>query len=269
MELLRGKKLLITGVLTKSSIAFEVARLAQHEGAEIVLTGHGNLRLVERLAARLEPVPPVIPLDVTCAEDLASLAQGVAGHVDSLDGVLHSVAFAPEGALGGRFLTTPWNDAATALHVSAYSLKALTCACLPLMPHGGSVVGLQFDASRVWSGYDWMGVAKAGLEACSRYLAAYLGGSGIRVNLVASGPVKTLAARGIGGGLDGTSFYDSWDAAAPLGWDGGTSTPVAKACLALLSDWFPATTGEVIHVDGGFHVVGAGWSEPTQTTVGA
>jgi enoyl ACP reductase len=254
MGILAGKRILVTGVLTDASIAFHVARVAQQEGATVVLTGFGRLSLVERIAKRLPSVPPVLELDVTDEDHLASLAGRVSEHVDALDGVVHGIGFAPQAALGGNFLNTTWADVATAVHVSAYSLKALTVAALPLMPGGGSVVGLDFDASVAWPGYDWMGVAKAGLESCARYLARDLGGQGIRVNLVAAGPLRTMAARSIPG-FD--RFEDVWANRAPLGWNIADPEPAARACVALLSDWFPATTGEIVHADGGVHAMGA------------
>ncbi|GAA3225463.1 enoyl-ACP reductase FabI [Nonomuraea helvata] len=252
MGLLDGKNILVTGVLTDSSIAFHVARIAQEQGANVVLTGFGRLGLVQRTARRL-PVAdtPVVELDVTDEGQLASLPERVG--LDRLDGVLHAIAYAPESALGGTFLETPWSDVSTAVQVSAYSMKALTTACLPLMPNGGSIVGLDFDATVAWANYDWMGVAKAGLESCSRYLARYLGPRGVRVNLVAAGPLRTVAARSIPGFAD---VEAGWDARSALGWKADDCEPVARACVSLLSDWFPATTGEVIHVDGGFHAMG-------------
>src|SRR5215470_9356881 len=243
MGILDGKQILVTGVLTDSSIAFHVARLAQLEGATVVLTGFGRLSLVERIAKRLPQPPPVLELDVTDAGHLASLAGRVAEHVSRLDGVLHGIAFAPQSALGGNFLDTEWADVATALHVSAYSLKALTMAALPLMDGGGAVVALDFDAS----------VARAALESCARYLARDLGPRGIRVNLVAAGPLRTMAAKSIPGFA---AFEDVWPARAPLGWQISDPEPAARACVALLSDWFPATTGEIVHADGGVHAVG-------------
>src|SRR6202012_3484500 len=255
MGILAGKRILITGVITDASIAFHVARVAQAEGATVVLTGFGRLSLVQRIAKRLPEPPPVVELDVTSEEQLDSLAGRVSEHVDGLDGVLHAVAYAnPEEALGGNFLRTRWPDVATAVQVSAYSLKALTTAALPLMSGGGSVVGLDFDASVAWPGYDWMGVAKAGLESCARYLARDLGKEGVRVNLVAAGPLKTMAAKSIPGF---EKFEDVWGTRAPLGWSITEAEPVARACVALLSDWFPATTGEIVHVDGGAHAMGA------------
>ncbi|MGO8887590.1 MAG: enoyl-ACP reductase FabI [Streptosporangiaceae bacterium] len=253
MGILAGKRLLVTGVLTDSSIAFHVARVAQQEGATVVLTGFGRLSLVERIARRLPEPPPVLELDVTDEGQLASLAQRVGEHVDGLDGVVHGIAFAPQSALGGNFLQTPWPDVATALHVSAYSLKALAMAALPLMGGGGSIVGLDFDASLAWPAYDWMGVAKATLESSARYLARDLGPRGIRVNLVAAGPLRTMAAKSIPG-FNG--FEELWGKRAPLGWDLSDPEPAARACAALLSDWFPATTGEIVHVDGGAHAIG-------------
>jgi enoyl-[acyl-carrier protein] reductase I len=259
MGILDGKRVLVTGVLTDASIGFHVAKIAQQEGATVILTGFGRMSLVERIAKRLpsglagDP-PPVLELDVTSAEHLDGLAGRVAEHVDGLDGVVHAIGFAPQTALGGNFLDTPWDDVATALHISAYSLKALTMACRPLLKGGGSVVGLDFDATKAWPVYDWMGVAKAGLESCSRYLARYLGGEGVRVNLVAAGPLKTMAAKSIPGFEE---FTGMWPDKAPLGWDVEDPEPAARACVALLSDWFPATTGEIIHVDGGVHAIGA------------
>jgi meromycolic acid enoyl-[acyl-carrier-protein] reductase len=253
MGILDGKRILVTGVLTESSIAFHVARVAQQEGATLVLTGFGRLTLVERIARRLPEPPPVLELDVTDTGQLESLAGRVAEHVDGLDGVVHGIAFAPATALGGNFLATEWPDVATAVHVSAYSLKALAMAALPLMGPGGAIVGMDFDASRAWPGYDWMGVAKAGLESCARYLARDLGPKGIRVNLVSSGPLKTMAARSIPGF---ENFEGLWADRAPLGWDLANPEPSARACVALLSDWFPATSGEIVHVDGGAHAIG-------------
>ncbi|MEV7009042.1 enoyl-ACP reductase FabI [Streptosporangium sp. NPDC051022] len=254
MGILEGKRILVTGVLTDASIAFSVAKLAQQEGARVVLTGFGRLSLVERIAKRLPEPPPVIELDVQNTEHLDSLADRVGEHLEGLDGVVHSIGFAPQSCLGGNFLNTSWEDVSTALHISTYSFKSLAVACLPLMKEGGSVVGLDFDASRAWPVYDWMGVAKAGLESCSRYLARDLGKHGIRVNLVAAGPLRTMAAKSIPGFAE---FEDSWPEKAPLGWDLNDTVPAAKACLALMSDWFPATTGEIVHVDGGVHAVGS------------
>lgn len=254
MGILDGKRVLVTGVLTNSSIAFHVARLAQEQGATVVLTGFGRLSLVERIAKRLPQEPPVLELDVLNTEHLETLAQRVREHVDGLDGVVHSVGFAPQTALGGSFLETAFDDVSTAIHVSTYSLKSLTMAALPLMPDGGSVVGLDFDAQVAWPGYDWMGVAKAGLEATSRYLAKYLGDKGIRVNLISAGPIKTMAARSIPGFGD---FEGIWNTRAPLGWDLTDPEPAARGVIGLLSDWFPKTTGEVVHVDGGVHAMGA------------
>jgi enoyl-[acyl-carrier protein] reductase I len=252
--LLAGKRLLITGVITDQSIAFSTARLAQEQGATVVLTGFGRLSLVERIAKRLPAAAPVIELDVTDAAHLAALPDRVRSHVDGLDGVVHSIAFAPQSCLGGGFLDAPWEDVATALHVSTYSYKSLAVAVLPLLSPGAAVVGLTFDATKAWPVYDWMGVAKAGLESANRYLALHLGSKGIRSNLVSAGPLRTMAARSIPG-FD--QFEDAWAQRAPLGWNLTDQEPAAKAILALLSDWFPATTGEVVHVDGGYHALGA------------
>ena len=252
--MLDGKRLLVTGVLTDSSIAFHVARMAQEQGATVVLTGFGRgFALTKRIAGRLQEPAPVIELDVTDEAQLASLADRVREHVDGLDGVLHSIGFAPQTALGGNFLHTEWPDVATALQVSAYSLKSLAMACRPLMGQGGSIVGLDFDAAVAWPVYDWMGVAKAALESTSRYLARDLGPDGIRCNLVAAGPLGSVAAKSIPGF---ERIADLWDGRAPIGWDVMDPVPAAQACVALMSDWFPATTGEIIHVDGGVHAIG-------------
>jgi enoyl-[acyl-carrier protein] reductase I len=250
--LIDGKRILVTGVLNDSSIAFGVAKLAQEEGAEVVLTSFGRaMSLTKRAAKRLPTPPEVVELDVTSPDDLDGLAERVGGR---LDGVLHGIGFAPESCLGGGFLTAPWEDVAVALQISAYSLKALTVAALPLMEEGGSVVGLDFDNTQAWPVYDWMGVAKSAFESTARYLARDLGPRGIRVNLVCAGPIRTIAARSIPG-FD--QFESVWAERAPLGWDIKDTEPVAKACVALFSDLFPATTGEMLHVDGGFHAVGA------------
>jgi enoyl ACP reductase len=255
MDLLKDKRLVITGVLTESSIAFAVARLAQEQGARVVLTSMPRtVRLTERISRRLPVTAPVLPLDVSSSEDLGALPVRVAAELGGVDGVLHAVGFAPATAIGGNFLTAPWEDVATALQVSTYSLVGLTTSLLPLMSAGAAVVGLDFDATVAWPAYDWMGVAKAGLESAARYLAKTLGPDGIRVNLVAAGPLRTTAARAIDG-FDG--FEAVWAGRAPLGWDVRDTEPAAKACVALLSDWFPATTGEIVHVDGGVHAVGA------------
>ncbi len=253
--LLEGKKILVTGVLTDASIAFGVARVAQEQGAEVVLTSFGRaMSITTRIAGRLPTPAPVIELDVTDDEQLASLAGRLGEHVDRLDGVLHAIGFAPQSCLGGGFLDAPWADVATAVHVSTYSLASLAKATLPLLTPGSCILGLDFDATVAWPSYDWMGVAKAGLESCSRYLARELGGQGIRVNLVAAGPLRTMAAKNIPGF---SGFEEIWDGRAPLGWDLTDTAPVAKSCVALLSDWFPSTTGEIIHVDGGAHAMGA------------
>ena len=250
--LLQGKKLLITGVLMDSSIAFHVAKLAQEEGAEVVLTSFGRaMRITQSIAKRLPSTPPVVELDVTNQEHLDSLAERLTEHVDHLDGVLHSIGFAPQGAF--NFLEGTWEDVATALHASAYSLKALSVAALPLMSNGGSVVGLTFDAKFAWPVYDWMGVAKAAFESTARYLARDLGPHGIRVNLVSAGPIRTTAAKSIPGF---EALESGWPQRAPLGWDAYDPEPTARGVAALLSDWFPATTGEIVHVDGGFHAMG-------------
>jgi enoyl-[acyl-carrier protein] reductase I len=252
MGLLDGKRLLVTGVLTDSSIAFHVARLAQQEGAEVVLTSFGRqMRITTAIARRLPKPAPLVELDVTSTEDLDALADRVREHVDGLDGVLHSIGFAPQGAFD--FLNATWEDVGTAVHVSAYSLKALGVAARPLLGRGSAIVGLTFDARYAWPVYDWMGVAKAAFESTARYLARELGEDGVRVNLVAAGPIRTTAAKSIPGF---EVFESTWAEKAPLGWDVSDPEPTARTCTALLSDWFPATTGEIVHVDGGFHAMG-------------
>jgi enoyl-[acyl-carrier protein] reductase I len=256
MGLLDGKRILVTGVLTDASIAFSVAEQALAEGAEVALSGAGRgLSLTQRTARKLGSAVPVLELDVTDEAHVAAVAPALEElGWDRVDGALHAIGFAPASCLGQGMLEAGWDDVSVALHVSTYSLKALAEAVLPLMTSGGSIVGLDFDASVAWPAYDWMGVAKAGLESANRYLARDLGHRGIRVNLVAAGPLKTMAAKSIPGF---GAFEDVWSDKAPLGWDVGDAGPTAKACVALLSDWFPATTGEIIHVDGGFHAVGA------------
>jgi meromycolic acid enoyl-[acyl-carrier-protein] reductase len=259
--LLDGKKLLVTGVLTKDSIAAAVARLAQDQGAELVLTSFGRgMRLTERVARTLPVTPDVVELDVTDPAQHDALTEDLRRRWGTVDGALHAVGFAPEACLGqdDGLLSAGWDDVATALHVSTYSLKSLAQAVLPLMPRGGSIVGLDFDAAQAWPAYDWMGVAKAALEATTRYLARDLGPRGIRVNLVAAGPLRTLAARSI---PHFSAMEGAWGTRAPLGWDVRNPEPVARACVALLSDWFPATTGEIVHVDGGVHAVALGAGE--------
>jgi enoyl-[acyl-carrier protein] reductase I len=252
--ILEGKNVLVTGVLTDGSIAFHIARLAQEEGASVVLTGFGRgLSLTTRIAGRLPKLPPIIELDVTNQEHLDGLAAEVKKHLPHLDGVVHSIGFAPEAALGGNFLNTQWEDVATAVQVSAFSLKSLTMACHPLFKDEASVVGLDFDAQVAWPKYDWMGVAKAALESTSRYLARDLGKDNVRVNLIAAGPIKTIAAKSIPGFQE---FENVWNTRSPLFWDIEDPVPAAKGAVALLSDWFPKTTGEIIHVDGGLHAMG-------------
>ncbi|HEX9683564.1 MAG TPA: enoyl-ACP reductase FabI [Acidimicrobiales bacterium] len=253
--ILSGKKLVITGVLTDSSIAYSVARLAQEQGAEIVLTSFGRaMSLTRRVAKRLPEPAEVVELDVTDATHLRALTDDLAQRWGRVDGVVHAVGFAPETCLGGDILQAGWADVATTIEVSAYSLKALAAACLPLMDEGGSVVALDFDATVAWPAYDWMGVAKAALESTARYLARDLGPRNVRVNLVCAGPLRTVAAKSIPGFEE---FEDAWAQRAPLGWSTHDAEPAARACVALLSDWFPATTGEMVHVDGGYHAIGA------------
>lgn len=254
--LLANKKVLVTGVLTPSSIAFDCARVAQEQGAEILLTSFGRARsLTERAARRLPDPPDVLELDVSDASHLDALGGELERRWGRVDGVVHAIGFAPPSCLGQDegLLAAGWDDVATALQVSAYSLASLAGALRPLLAPGSAVVGLDFDASVAWPSYDWMGVAKAALESVARYLARDLGPAGVRVNLVAAGPVRTTAARSIPGF---SAFEDVWGERAPLGWDIADAEPVARAVVALLSDWFPATTAEIVHVDGGAHAMG-------------
>ena len=252
--LLEGKKVLVTGVLDRRSIAYSAARLASEQGAEVVLTSFGRVRsLTERTAKRLDPQPPILELDVNKPEDIEAVAEDLKERWGEIHGVVHAIAFAPEDALGGNFLTAEWPSVATAVQTSAFSLKALAVGLSDLMQPGASIVGLDFDARVAWPSYDWMGVAKAALESTSRYLARDLGDRGIRVNLVSAGPVKTLAAKGISGFEE---IEGEWGRQAPLGWETTNPEPVGRAVVSLLSDWWPATTGELIHVDGGYHAMG-------------
>jgi meromycolic acid enoyl-[acyl-carrier-protein] reductase len=255
MSLLAGKRILVTGVLTDASLAFGVAKLAQQEGAEVILTGAGRgLSLTRRTARKLDIEAEVLELDVTAPEQVEAVRDALGERWGRVDGALHAIGFAPASCLGGGFLDAPWEDVAVALQIPAYSLKTLADVVVPHMTEGGSIVGLDFDNSRqAWPAYDWMGVAKSALESTSRYLARDLGAKGVRVNLVAAGPVKTLAAKSIPGF---SRFEDVWDERSPLGWDvKADADAVARSCVALLSDWFPKTTGEIVHVDGGFHAV--------------
>lgn len=255
--MLEGKRLLVTGVLDPRSIAFHIARTAQQAGAELVLTGFGRARrLTERTARKLPQTPDVLELDVTRPQDVAEVADALEDRWGAVDGVVHAVAYAPDSCLGGGFVDAPWDDVAAALHVSTYSLAALARGMRGLLgaADGGAIVGLDFDATVAWPGYDWMGVAKAGLEATSRYLARELGPEGVRVNLVAAGPLQTMAAKSI----DGFGCFEQvWARRAPLGWDLRDPDPVARMVCVLLSDWAAGVTGEIVHVDGGAHAVGA------------
>ncbi|GHJ38544.1 enoyl-ACP reductase FabI [Streptomyces sp. TS71-3] len=252
--ILDGKRILITGVLMESSIAFHAAKLAQEQGAEILLTAYPRPTLTQRIAKKLPRPVKVIELDVTNDEHLGRLEEAVSEELGGLDGIVHSIAFAPQDALGGNFLNTSFESVATAMHVSAFSLKSLTMACLPLMQNGGSVVGLTFDARYAWPQYDWMGPAKAALEATNRYMARDLGKQNIRCNLVAAGPIGSMAAKSIPGFEELASV---WGHRSPLEWEMTDPEPAARAMVALLSDWFPKTTGEIVHVDGGLHAIGA------------
>lgn len=254
--LLEGKKLLVTGVLTRESIAYAAARSAQEQGAEIVLTSFGRaMSLTEKVASRLPTTPTLLEMDANDPTQIQAVADALGSRWGGLDGFLHAIAFAPQDALGGRFLQTPWESVATAIQTSAYSLKAIATGLLPLMQeHGGSIVSLDFDARVAWPIYDWMGVAKASLESITRYLARDLGPRGIRVNMVSAGPLRTVAGKGIPGFQE---LAEGWGERAPLGWDPVDATPVGDVVAFLLSDLSRAITGELIHVDGGYHAMGA------------
>ena len=256
MGILEGKNILVAGVTMNTSIGYRIAEVAAEQGATVLVSNFGRaLSLTRRIIKRLDPEPALIELDVTNEEHLAGLADQLREHVDRIDGVVHSIAFAnPETAMGGKFLSTPIDDVKAAIHVSAYSLVSLTMACRPLMVRGSSVVGLTFDARQSWPVYDWMGVAKSALESTSRYMARYLGPDGIRSNIVAAGPLETIAKKAIPGSEE---FNNIWGRRAPLGWDPKDLDPTARAVVALVSDWFPSTTGEMLHVDGGLHSTGA------------
>lgn len=257
--LLEGKRFLITGVLTPQSIAFAVARAVQEQGGQIVLTNFGRtVSLTQKTARRLPDPPDVLEMDANDDEQIAAVRSELESRWGTLDGFLHAIAFAPQDALGGNFLNTPWESVATAVQTSAYSLKALAVGMLPLMEkvqraQKASIVSLDFDATVAWPIYDWMGVAKAGLESVTRYLARDLGPKGIRVNAVSAGPIKTMAGKGIPG-FDRIS--GTWEKRAPLGWDPEDPTPVGNAVAFLLSDLSSGITGEILHVDGGFHAMG-------------
>jgi enoyl-[acyl-carrier protein] reductase I len=257
--LLEGKKILVTGVLSRQSIAYRCAEIAQQEGAEVILTSFGRIMsLTEKTAKRLHPVPPILELDVNKPEDLAALTAELEKRWGRVDGCLHAIAYAPDDALGGNFLKTPWESVQMAFQTSTFSLKSLAVAVAPLMPRGGSIVTLDFDNRFAWPVYDWMGVCKAGLESVVRYLARDLGPAGIKVNMVAAGPLATVAAKGIPGFKE---VEASWALQAPLGWDTHDTEPVARMVAVLMSDWTTATTGEMVHVDGGYHAMGSRLTE--------
>lgn len=255
MGILDGKRILVTGVLTDASLAFGVARVAQEEGAEVVLTGVGRgMSLTTRTSRKLPVEPTILELDVTDPSHVERVRGELGADGGTVDGAVHAIGFAPQSCLGGGFMDAPWEDVAVAVQISAYSLKTLAEIVVPLMPDGGSIVGMDFDATVAWPAYDWMGVAKAAFESTSRYLASELGSKNIRVNLVSAGPIRSVAAKSIPGF---SQFEDAWETRAPLGWDINDTEPVARTTVAMLSDFFTATTGEIVHVDGGFHAMGA------------
>jgi meromycolic acid enoyl-[acyl-carrier protein] reductase len=261
--LLAGKRLLITGVATNKSIAYAIAKQAQEAGAEVALTSFGRVRSITERAARGLPKPvAVLELDVNNPDDFQALPGAVRAELGGLDGAVHAIAWAPPDAFGGHFLQTPSTSAVAAFQTSAFSLKDLAQALAPLFAEqrSGSIVGLDFDATAAWPIYDWMGVCKAALESISRYLARDLGDAGVRVNLVAAGPIASPTASSIPGFSEFSGF---WAYQAPLGWDTRDPTPIARAACFLLSDWATATTGEILHVDGGYHAMAAPLRAPT------
>lgn len=260
--LLEGKTILITGIITDASIAFHAAAMAQEQGAKVIITGFDRLRLIDRIAQRLpKEVPPAIELDATNEEHLSALADRIREVApEGIDGVLHSIAFAPRTLMGPDakpFLEGPGPDAARAFEISAWSYASLARAVLPVMNEGGSIVGMDFDPRTSMPYYNWMGVAKAALESVNRYVAREVGAAKkIRSNLVAAGPIKTLAAKAIAGTATGDAtkmnqLNEYWSGSAPIGWDVDNPTVVAKSIVALLSDWLPGTTGSIVYVDGG------------------
>ena len=265
--ILTGKRIVVTGVLTPRSIAFAIAQACQAHGAEVVLTSFGRaMSLTERSARRLAPVPDVLEMDATDAAQVRAVAAAVRQRWGAVDGVVHAIGFAPDDCLGGHFLEAPWESVATAIHVSSYSLKTLAAEFVPLMPAtGGAVVSLTFDATLAWPLYDWMGPAKAALEAVSRYLAREVGRRHVRVNTLAAGPLDTMAAKSIPGFPE---LRNAWSGQAPLGWDAADAGPVADTAVFLLSDMARAITGEMIHVDGGYHSQGAPLLDPAATSEG-
>ncbi len=255
MGILDGKRILVTGVLTDASIAFGVARVAQEEGAEVILTGFGKgMRLTQRTARKLPVEPTILEFDVADQTHVERVRSELGADGATIDGALHAIGFAPQSCLGGGFMEAPWEDVSIAVQISAYSLKTLAEVVVPLMPNGGSIIGMDFDATVAWPAYDWMGVAKAAFESTSRYLARELGPKQIRVNLVSAGPIRSMAAKSIPGFSE---FEDAWEGRAPLGWDIRDTEPVARTTVAMMSDFFPSTTGEIVHVDGGYHAMGA------------
>ncbi len=257
MGILEEKRIFITGVLNTSSIAYAAAEVAISEGAQVVLSGFGRgLSITQRAAKKLSSEVKVVELDVSNQEHLDSLPKTLLPWTH-VDGVLHSIGYAPSSCLGGDIFQAPFEDVAVAFQISTFSLKSLVQALLPLLkvaPKGSSVVGLDFDAQVAWPGYNWMGVAKAGLESLTRYLARDCGHHGVRVNLISAGPIRTIAAKRV---ESFSTFEDDWAQKAPLGWNTKDARGVGTSIAALLSEFFPQTTGEIIHVDGGYHALGA------------
>ncbi len=253
MGLLDGKTILVSGVFTETSIAFRAAEVAQEEGATVILTAFGRRRrITETVARRLPVTPALVEFDATVAEDVDLMHGQVAELTDQVHGVVHCISASLPSVVGEHFPTATWEDVSHSFQVSAYSYQALVRGVDTLLVDGASVVGCTLDASVAWPVYGWAGVAKAAYESTNQYLAHHYGPRGIRCNLIAAGPVESFTMKAI----EGTDAVDGmWGTRAPLGWDSTDSRPIARSITALLSDWLPATTGSIIHADGGFHAV--------------
>ncbi len=253
--LLEGKKGLIIGVANKHSIAWAIAQAAAREGAQMLFS-YQNERLRENVEELVQPLPgaSACVCDVGDDSQIDAMMKQAAETLGRLDFVVHSLAFAPREELSGEFVNTSRQGFATALDVSAYSLVAVTRAAMPLMTEGGAIVTLTYLGSeRVVPHYNVMGVAKAALEATVRYLAHDLGPKNIRVNAVSAGPIKTLAARGVSGI---SKMVDHHRAFAPLR-RATEQGEVGDTALFLVSPLGRGITGEVIYVDGGYHILGS------------